>query len=205
MAKTKKAKIVAEEAGGNIPGLAALKKEFQMNKMPPKKVHALKEKLRELTDKETATEDEWQFLETILRKQRSHNLQKRANIEDKDKFWINAREASRLEEKCIVKSSSVPLVLKMPEGLECKFEYDSDNLKYIVYSPEIIAPEMQIKISTRRKEDKGHPIDPSEYPAPKEIIHRHVLPEKEFHAWFDVMEDLLADQDESEDEEVYTF
>jgi hypothetical protein len=191
--------------GANIPGLAALAKEFKTNKMPAKKVHALKEKLRQLTDAETATKEEWELLETILRKQRSFNLQKKANIEDKDKFWLNAREAARLTEKCIVKSETVPAVLKLHHGLECKFEYDSDNDRFVVYAPEIIPSELQISRKTALKELKGHPVDPSEYPADKTLVHRLVLPPREFNVWFDVVEDVLGTEDEEGSEEVYTF
>lgn len=212
MARTKK---VVETDGEdstdrpeNIPGLDLLKKEYHTGKMPPRKLVALRVKLISLVKEEKATEDEQEFMEAILRRERSLG-----RILSSDKYLLNKIEFDRCEDKAFVKTDDAPVVHHLKKDMECKYVYDpefndgkakEDSIgRYYVYVPRVIPTEYQLSNATALKELKGHPTDPSEYPAPKILIHRLALKKKEFERWFEVEDEDILNPEKSGP--VYTF
>lgn len=195
---------------GNIENLEPLREEFRKNKMPERKIVALREKLISVYHEGVITSEEQELMEAILRKER--NLSK---ISSRDEYLLNKIESDRCEESCTVKTDDVPAVLHLRKDLECKFYYDPDFNdgknrpdsvgRYFVYVPRIVPPEHQLKNATVLKEMRGHFVDAEEYPAEKILIHRLKLKEKEFQAWFEVNEDYLNKDYGQKKETEYTF
>lgn len=206
-------KAKAEEGGeageNNIANLADLAAEYTKNKMPERKLIALRVKLIQLFNSEEITEEEQELMEKILRKERGMG-----RINSADEYMLNRIEAERLEDICIVKSDDTPVVHHLYKHLECKYFYDGeyndgkgkkDSVgRFFVYVPRVVPTEHQLSNATVRKENNGHPTDPKEYPAPRTLIHRLGLKQKEFDAWFEADEDHLSKKSEEKLEE-YTF
>lgn len=218
-AKTKKVVKKVEEKKPNIENLAALKKEFvEGNRdarghripMPDRKLVALRQKLVSLFHSKAITEEEQELMEAILRKDRSLG-----RIATSDEYLLNKIESERCDQVCIVKSENTPVVHHLSQHLECKFKYDPeyndgknkpDSIgRYYVYVPRTIPTDHQLKNATVRKENLGHPTDPSEYPEPKVLIHRLGLRQREFDAWFEIDQDYLSMEGAAVKEAEYTF
>lgn len=205
MAKKKEA---GEEIKNNIDGLDALAKEFKTGKMVEKKRIALKAKLVSLFLEKKITEEEQELMEAILKKERSH-----AVISSRDGYLLASIENERADGKCIVKDEDAPVVHFLKKDLECNYDFDADFNdnkgkpdsigRYIVYVPRVVPTEHQLSPRTVIKEMKGHPTDPSEYPEPKILIHRIVLKVKEFHKWFDVVDEEILAPEKKEAEYIF--
>ena len=198
-----------EEVKGNIEGLDQLNAEFKSGKMQPKKLVALRTKLASLYKEEKITEEEQELMEAILRKERNH-----ATIASAHSYLLNKIEADRIENVAVVSSDDAPAVHHLRKDMECKYIHDpdfndgkrrSDSIgRFTVYVPRVVPTEHQLSVQTVLKEMKGHPTDPSEYPAPKILIHRIVLKEKEFQKWFEIKDDSILTP-VGKKEEVFTF
>lgn len=208
MAKKKLAE--GEEVKNNIENLAELATEFKSVKspMPEKKRIALRIKLISLFLENKATEPEQDLMEAILRKERNRGV-----IGSRDNYLLNKIEHDRAEAICVVKTDDAPQVHHLIKDLECRFDYDpeyndgknkDDSIgRYYVYVPRTVPTEHQISNDIARRELKGHPVDPSEYPAPKVLIHRIALKPREFEKWFDVEDESVLETVKTEPE--YTF
>jgi len=192
----------------NIEGLAELKREFLSGKMPERKTIALKAKLISLFKEEKSTEDEQALMELILTIQRS-----RGTIASHEVYLLSKIESDRCELTAFCRSDDAPVVHHLKKNLECKYEYDAlfndgknkpDSIgRYHVYVPRVVPTEHQLSVATVRKEMKGHPVDPSEYPEPRTLIHRLSLKQREFERWFEIEDkDILNTKPK---EPSYTF
>lgn len=198
MAKETKAKETSAEGKGNIENLASLAKEFETNRMEPRKVVALRSKLIELFKSEKITEQEQKLMETILKRERLKGVISDANLE-----VINRIEMDRCTDKCRVKSDDVPRVHYLVKDMICKYFKDNENDRFVVFVERVIPPEWQMTRDLVLKEQRGHFADESAYPKEKTLVRRLYLKEAEFKAWFDFEEDLLSEKPAIEEE--YTF
>lgn len=206
MAKPKKAED--GEVKNNIEDIEGLSKEYISRRMPERKLVALRRKLVSLFKEGLITNAEQELMETILKRDRAL-----ATILPHDNYLLNKIEYDRLERIAFVKTDDAPTVHHLKKDLECKFFYDHDfndgkNKKdsvgrYVVYVPRTVPVTHQLSEAVVRKENMGHPIDPKEYPEEKILIHRIVLKDKEFNAWFEVEEDDILKDKNKEIE--YTF
>ena len=192
MATTKKkAELVeSDEVKNNIDGLEALRKEYLMNKMPHRKLLALRTRLVELHLEEKITEAELALMELILKRDAATG-----KIADAHYEVLNRLEMSRCDEECIVKTTDAPIVHYLSKDQVCKFKIvtdDEGNTRYAVYVERVIPPEFQMTRELVLKEQRGHFPDESEYPKARTLIHKLNLKEREFNAWFDIVEDELA-------------
>lgn len=206
MARTKKPSEGEEttEQESNFQNLPALKAEFKANKMPEPKLRALKKKLIGHFTAGESTEEEDAFMEEILKK---GNLLR--TLSPSEKYLFNAIEYERCSDVAIVKTDDVPVVHHLKKDLACRFFYDEyfddgkgkpDSIgRFHVYVPRTIPTRHQLSVATVIKEDKGHPIDPSEYPEPKIVIHHIILKQAEFARWFEVQDpDILTSEKKEE-------
>lgn len=198
----KRGRQVKKEEKHNIDPekLAAFRSEFingtrdgKGRKVPmsERKLIALRNELVRLFEAGKIAPSEQDFMEAILRKDRASG-----KIFTSHEYLLNKIEYDRCTETCVVKSSDVPLVHHMHKGLACRFIYDPefndgkgkpDSLgRYNVYIPRIVPTRHQLSISVVEREQLGHPVDPSEYPAPRTLINRVVLKEREFEAWLEI-------------------
>jgi len=199
MAKAKKTEETTE-TNGNIEGLGLLLKEYRTNKMPERKLIALRTKLVSLFVVGKSTEKEKEFMEIILKADR-----KLGKISDRNLFVLNKKEYDELElERCIVKVDNPPAVHHLIKDLECKYYHDHENLKVIVYVPQSIPAMFQMTNEAAFRLTNGLSPKDGDFPEAKTIIHRIALNQNEFDAWFDLMEDDLTAID-GEKEEQYTF
>lgn len=201
MAKPQKVKNLedaTEVKEGNVKDLELLAKEFKSNKMPERKLVALRAKLTGLFLENVITEEEQELMESILRRER--NL---ARISSRDNYLLNSIEAKRCDNICIVKTDDAPQVHHLSKDLECKFEFDpeyndgknrADSVgRFYVYVPRIVPTRHQLTVATVERELRGHPVGPEEYPTPKTLIHRLSLKRGEFNKWFDVQDETILD------------
>lgn len=196
MAKPKKVDELETPVEGNIKDLELLAKEFKTNKMPERKLVALRVKLTGLYLEGKITQDEQELMEAILRKER--NL---SRITSRDNYLLNKIEADRCEDTCIVKTDDVPQVHHLIKDLECWFSYDAeyndgkgriDSVgRFHVYVPRTVPTRHQLSKAVVERELLGHPTSESDYPAPKVLIHRLVLKSSEFKKWFDVQDENI--------------
>lgn len=182
----------------NIDDFDKLKKEFKTGKMVDQKVNALRKKLVSLYKENKITEDEQVFMEAMMRKARLHH-----KLSSADAYLLNQIESDRCEDSAVVKSDNVPRVLHLQKDLLCKFRFDEefddgknkeDSIgRYIVYIPRTIAPRHQLDYPAAVKLAEKQPLDPSDLPPAKIVIHRVMLKVKEFKKWFEVQDpDILA-------------
>jgi hypothetical protein len=199
--KSTKRKMPAEEVieDKNIVGLAALKKEFKSGKMPERKLIALRNKLLEVHKVSLHSEEEGDLMEAILVRERA-----RSTITMPDAYVLHAIEQERCEEECEVKIENPPQVHHLSKGLKCKFFFHSDDDRYIVYVPRTVLPEHQMSRELILKEQRGHFADESAYPKEKILWHRLSLTQKEFNAWFDILNDSILSEEQPKEEE-YKF
>jgi hypothetical protein len=205
-------KIEASEATetpvGNIKDLELLAKEFKSNKMPERKLIALRVKLVGLFLEGKTTDDEQELMEAILRKERNQ-----ARINSRDNYLLNKIESERCQDSCIVKTDDVPAVHHLKKDLECKYYHDPDYNdgknradsigRYHVYVPREVPTRHQLKNRTVEREILGHPVDPGEYPEPKTLIHKLVLKSSEFNKWFEIIDENILEA--AQTEPAYTF
>lgn len=191
MARPSKKKALLDEKPikeENIKGIAALKREFQTGKMPERKLIALRTKLIDLFNKSLSSEDEAEFMEQVLIRDRARHV-----IAAPDAYVLHKIESDRCEMKCVVIAEAPPQVHHLSKGLECKYFYDSDDDRHIVYVPRTVPPEHQMTRDLVLKEQRGHFPSEEEYPKAKILWHRLSLVKKEFDAWFSIVdEDILT-------------
>lgn len=190
MAKKATKSNEAGEVNGSIPELEALKKEYLRGGMPDRKLIALRTRLIELHLQETATEEELAFMELILKRDAANG-----KIADTHYEVINRLEMSRCEDECIVKTTDAPVVHYLYKDQICKFtieQNDKGENRFIVFVERSIPPEFQMTRDLVLKEQRGHFADESEYPKEKKLLHKLNLKEREFYAWFDIVEDELS-------------
>jgi hypothetical protein len=211
MAKKKKT-TEGDETVSNFQNLDALKKEFKTGKMPGQKLTALKKKLVGHFKDETITEEEQLFMKEILKKERLHKT-----ITSAEKYILNSMESDECEGVSMCKSADIPSVLHLKKDLLCKFRFDEeyddgkgkdDSIgRYHVYVPRTIPTRHQLSVGLVVREEKGHPTDPSEYPADKIVIHHVTLKVKEFEKWFEIQDPDILDKDsvEAQNEQAYQF
>jgi Ni,Fe-hydrogenase I small subunit len=89
------------------------------------------------------------------------------------------------------------------KDLKCKFIKDFDLDKFVVYVPRTVEIEHQISKEIAHKRLNNLPVTFDELPKPRILIHRLILTQREFKAWFDVLEEDV-DFGEEESEE-FTF
>ena len=183
-----------------IEGIAGLQKEFTSGKMPERKRVALREALIRLYKAKTCPKKEEEVLFQILKSERH-----KRKISSNDETLLANHEAGKLETTAIVKSSDTPPVLFMRKESICKYEYDPDMEKYVVYVPITVAPEEQLTMSVRRKMDAGHPVKEDELKPEYVYYRRNILNPKEFALWLEPQEEVdLTALDEPKAEE-YSF
>lgn len=208
--RSRKQAITEEAKASNIANLEALAMEFKKGIMNEKKRIALRVKLVGLYKEGISTEDEQSLMELVLNFERGRGV-----ITRRDEYMLNEIEADRLTDTCIVKSDSAPVVHHLVKDMECRFYYDplfNDNKnrpdsigRYFVYIPRVIPVDHQISYAVARKELKGHPVDPSEYPEPKTVIHRVAYKKREFDVLFEVHDDAILTTAPKQKEQEYTF
>lgn len=197
--ETKKSKEKTEKKNNiAIKDLEALREEYIEGEMPDRKVSALRVRLIELYLGKEATKDELSLMETMLLRDRRQGQLSYANEE-----ILNRIEMDRCDKVCVVHAEHPPQVHYLSKDLECKYRHDHAEGRYAVYVPRTIKPAWQYDLELAEKIVEKRPVDESEYPKTKILIHRLYLTKKEFDAWFVKIEDELKPKKKAE--EVYTF
>jgi hypothetical protein len=180
-----------------------LGKKIKMSEM---RLSALRTKLVLFYESGDITEEERELMLRILKKDRAIG-----RMVGYQEYILNTIESAECEKECVVKTDDCPIVHHLSKGMRCRYTYDedynngkgkSDSIgRFYVYVPRVVPTEHQLSVATVRKENLGHPTTPGDYPAPRTLIHRLSLNEKEFHQWFEIDEDILTEEYEEEEEE----
>lgn len=191
-----KKNLIEGEAVSTIANLPALRREFQKNEMPPKKLLMLKEKLLSLHADSLCSKDESKLLESIIKRARNKSKDVGGTpVPDKELQIINEIEILRCTDKCFVKTETPPQALYFQPGQICDFYKDEETERYVVFIKYNIRPEWQMSRDLVLKEQRGHFASEEDYPKTKEALHRIDINEHFFNQWFQVEEDLLAEKE----------
>jgi len=197
---SKKQPALLDSKTANIENLDALTKEFKKGTMPPRKLSMLKNKLVDLFIKEMSTEAEQELMEMIFRRERT-----KSSIIDKHKDILAEIEAGRCTERCIVKAENPPIVHHLVKDEIYDYVYDFENERHVVFVKIAIPASHQMSVEAVLKEQKGHPVDPSEYKPTRYRYERRDYKAKEFAVWFDIYDEDILDKEEKKFEESYEF
>jgi hypothetical protein len=213
-ASKKVAKKKTVEAGESyFDNYSDLYAEFRTGKMPTQKLNALLLKLTTLYKSEEITEADQEMMEEILRKGRI-----RGTLSSKNTYLLNKIESDSMEDIAVVKIDNAPVVHHLKKDLLCKYFYDEeyndhknkpDSIgRFYVYVPRTIAPRNQLDYAAASKLAEKIPLDPSEIPDPKVVIHRIILKKTEFERWFEITDPDILNRgtvDPTDDTGTYTF
>ena len=187
-----------EEKSKNIEGLEELRVEYLKNKMPDRKVLALRNKLISLHLENVITEREKELMILILYRERKNGTISNAHVE-----LLNRIEIDDVDGECVVSRDDAPHFLYLTKDLVCKYKHLPLDNRFIVFVPRKIRSDFQYSMELAQKLERKLPVDESEYPKERELIHRLDLSEVEFNAWFITVEDELKPKVDRE--EVYQF
>lgn len=168
--------------------------------MDPRKLIAFRTKLTELYTDKKAIQDEVKALSQLLTRDR-----KKGTLSDANRQILNEIDLKKCDGVCVVKSADVPSVHYLKDGMECKFFYDTDSERYVVFVEREIPPEHQLTYKIIQKEERGHFPDEKEYPKTKILLHRLDLTSGEFDKWFKVEKDSESVDLSADEEETYEF
>lgn len=186
------------ETKDNIADLGDLRKEFERAQMPLRKVMALKHKLIELHLADKQTKPEKDLMLTILKRDRL-----KGSLTDYHSEILNRIEVLTCEEKAVVKVDNAPRVHFLSKDLVCPYYKDNDKDRFVVFVERKIPTEWQMTVDLLMKEARGHFAPEDQYPKERTLLHRLDLTDREFNAWFDIMDlDILK---ATKTDETYTF
>ena len=185
----------------NFTNFKSLKNEYLKGKMPERKLIAFKLKLKDLWSSGKILKEEKELFLAVLKRERA-----KGNISMIDAYLLHEYESERCDEICFVSTDDAPYVHHLKKGLECKYERDIEKDRFNVYVPRLVPVEHQLSKEIVIRENKGHPVDASEYPQERVLIRRLHLKPEEFNAWFELSADDILNEGMSENErESYTF
>lgn len=183
-------------------------KEFQKNPRPrsddgsrryDRKLKQLVTRFLELDGEELLLPEEKELFLFILRKQR-----KDGRISAPDEYYLNAIEIEECEESCIVKVDDPPSCHHLKKDLKCRYRYDGEDGRYIVFVPRVVPSSHQMTKRLIEKKEMGHQISEEEWPKPRTLIHRISINAQEFGAWFDTLEEVDGEEVNAA-EEIFEF
>lgn len=151
------------------------------------------------TDKKATTE-ETKALAQILTRDR-----KKGTLSDANRQILNLIDIKNCDGVCVVKTPDVPTVHYLKDGMECKYFYDVNNERYVVFVEREVPPEHQMTYKLLQKEERGHFPDEKEYPKTKFLLHRLDLTTAEFEKWFRIEKESDSVDLDSEEQEEYEF
>lgn len=187
-----------ETTKDNIADLSDLRREFERAQMPLRKVMALKHKLIELHLADKQTKSEKDLMLTILKRDRL-----KGSLTDYHSEILNRIEVLTCEEKAVVKVDNAPRVHFLSKDLVCPYYKDNDKDRFVVFVERKIPTEWQMTVDLLMKEARGHFASEDQYPKERTLLHRLDLTDREFGAWFEIVDtDILK---ATKTEENYTF
>jgi hypothetical protein len=190
---------IKEEIKDNIVGLPLLQKEFERGVMIDRKVIALRQKLLDLHTSGMESPSEHNLLVVMLKRDRL-----KSKITDANTEILNRIEIAKTTEKAYVKVDHPPRVHDLVKDMVCKYYKDNEHDRFIVFVEKTIPPRHQLTEELAYAEERGAPFPLDQYPKAKKQLKRLDLTSKEFHGWFEILDeenDLKPDKVE----EAYTF
>lgn len=184
------------EKKGNFDNFRVLKKEFDSRKMDTRRLNQFREKLISLYKEKKTTSEETKLMEEILTFERAFNKEKKQTISDKNLHFLNQIEEERIKDKAVCKRDDLPPSLFLEKGKEVKFQRSENRDRVFVYVRVTVPVSHQMTREIIDKEERGHTVPEEKYPKERYYVHRHIVKDKDFEDWFDVVEDLITESDD---------
>ena len=190
--------MAKEEKKDTIADLQLLRKEFERGQMPLRKSTALKSKLIELHLASNQTKAEKDLMLIMLKRDRL-----KGSLSDYHSEILNRIEVNVCDEKAVVKVDNAPRVHFLNKDMVCPFYKDSDADRFVVFVERRIPTDWQMSVELLKREERGHFASEDQYPKERKLLHRLALTQKEFDAWFDILDQDLLKAETLEKEYVF--